>query len=113
MSTLYYAGVRLDNITTAEEELRVVMDPTGTDRECLESTLTVEGVWSEFGLGSGKPLANAPTWGQRGDRLGVSLYNLRDVLSAPRQPLLYYKGNDLVHEAPQRNSAGVRYACDV
>jgi hypothetical protein len=114
MPVLIYNNVRLDAIATVEHTVRPVMDPSGIDRECLEVTLAVEGVWSEYGHGSGKQLGQTgPNYGVKGDRLAVSLYNLRETLSAPRQTLFYVMGNTITLEAPQRNANNVRYPCDV
>ena len=100
MATLIYNDVVLDAITSLEHEVQPVMDPTGLDRECLEVTLTAEGVWSDYGIGSGPGPApgyakfpfNGQNYGLQGDRLGVSLYNLRESLEAPRRPLFYLIG---------------------
>jgi hypothetical protein len=119
MATLVYRGVRLDGITTLSYVTEPVMDPTGIDRRCTKVTLTVEGLFSEYGLGTGKPpgfgtegVAGFPNFGAHGHRLGVTLATLRDHMMAPRGTLEYFVAGVLVLDAPQR-VYDTRLPCDV
>lgn len=125
MAALAYNGVLLENVATTTYSVEPVYDPSRVDLECVKVTIEVEGVWTDYGLGSTKGggyalntgVEPAPrpwtAWGVKGDRLGISLFNLREKLLTPRQRLHYWVGRDLVVLSPQPRGDGEQYPCDV
>jgi hypothetical protein len=109
---LNYNGVDLQIEHTADVSITPVMDQTGLDLLYQRVTVSMICVWNPWATASfgGATLVNtgsnntnaAPLTGRAGDRLGVSLANLRQVLLTPQQPLKIWLGADRVWDVPAR-----------
>ena len=117
---LNYNGVDLQLEHTADVSITPVMDSSGLDLLYQRITISMICVWNPWATASfaGATLVNtgtnntnaAPKTGRVGDRLGVSLANLRQVLLTPQQPLRVYLGDDRVWDVPYRFVAGSEQA---
>jgi hypothetical protein len=98
MAQLTYNGVPLQIVHTLDFDLRPVRTDDDTDLTVLRGFLHCQCIWN--------PAATASNVaGGRGDRLGVSLANLKQTLLVERKPLVYTVGNDVVVRAPQDPAA--------
>jgi hypothetical protein len=124
MAKLEYNGILLENVRTLDYSVEPDMDPSGMDFECVKVNVTVEGLWQDWALATNTPpyqlnAGGVPAppdpkvWGQKGDRLGISIYTIREFLEAPRRRLRYWIGNDLVLISPQLRGDGSYYLTDV
>ena len=82
---------------------------------CFKVSIAVSTVVNPFNTATNKPAPLAPGggFGQEGDRLGISLDNLKDALSVPRQLLQVFTGNDLTLQSPDTGPTGATLSCDV
>ena len=112
---LNYNGVDLQIEHTSEVSITPVMDQSGLDLLYQRVTIGMVCVWNPFATASftGASLVNtgtnntnaAPKTGRVGDRVGVSLALLRQVLMTPQQPLRVYLGDDRVWDVPYQFTA--------
>lgn len=98
MATFVYAGVPLMMLRTEEYDVQAVNDEANVDFQLLRITLGFRCLWSPNTTASNRVVQANNT--VVGDRLGVSLDNLVQVLMQPRQALTYWIGNDLVYQSP-------------
>ncbi len=109
----------LANIRTASYSTRPVMDPSKRDIECVEINLEISGVVNQFMIASNAGPIGAPpglngTALTEGDRLPLTMFNLRDQLMQPRQFVLFEVAGQTVLESPAIDAAtNLPFACDV
>jgi hypothetical protein len=115
VSQLIYANVDLSEVLTQSYAFDPVNDPTNTDylwtRLSISVVSVVHSLWTATGKTPGGLVAGG-NMGVPGDRMGVSLAKLPQILSQHRQTLLFRVGDDLVVESPPRLPDGTQLPCD-
>jgi hypothetical protein len=115
LAQLIYAGVDLSEVQTQTYSVEPVMDRAGVGLLWNKLTISVVSVVHSLWTATGKPpggLVAGGNMGVPGDRMGVSLARLPEILRQPRQTLLYRVGDDLVVESPPRLPDGTQLPCD-
>ena len=115
MSQLIYANVDLSETKTMTYSVEPVMDRAGVGLLWSKLTISVVSVVHSLWCASGKPpggLNFGGNMGVPGDRMGLSLSRLPEILRQPRQTLLFRVGQDLVVESPPRLPDGTQLPCD-
>jgi hypothetical protein len=113
VAQLIYNGVDLGReIRTMSYSVEPVMDPlTGIDLLCQHVTIEVMVVVNPYWLATNKP-GNLPAGelspGTAGDRMGLTMANLRRVLLEPRGLLVFNVGPDTSLTSPQIDPATSR-----
>src|SRR4051812_10347347 len=96
--------------------IEAAYDDTGRDLLCHDVQLEVSTTLNPFATATNKldPAAPAGGLGIEGDRLGISVPRLKDLLSTPRQRLAVTIGNDPVLISPGTDAGtGAPFECDV
>jgi hypothetical protein len=106
MAFLQYGGVSFNMARTHNVSFDPVMDASGLDYLNTKIRIEVAAVFNPVGTATDIAVAG------QGDRLGVSLYALRDTLMTPRQALVLNVGQDMVIRSPAFNDQGLAMASD-
>jgi hypothetical protein len=101
-----YNGFDFGLVRLEEQSIEPVYDDTGKDLLFQRISMRISGILNPFMTSSGKN-TNLPAGGykEQGDRFGIAVDKLKDLLSAPRQDLQVYSGpNDLIYDCPGTGS---------
>lgn len=93
-------------VRTQEYVVEPVLDESGVHHQCVRVTFDIVGVVNAVTIATNKADVAGVGKAAAGDRLPVSMYNLRDLLMHPRRHITYSVGGVTVLELPRKRVGG-------